>query len=60
MTEHLLHRLHVGPIPHEEGGQRMAQVVKPEAHLLAFFKHTRLHRSRSEMILDQHIGDAGL
>jgi hypothetical protein len=38
----------------------MTQVVEPEADLLAFLEHARLHRSRMEMIFGQHVGDAGL
>jgi hypothetical protein len=38
----------------------MTQVVKPEADLLAFLEHACLHRSRTEMIFDQHVGDARL
>jgi hypothetical protein len=38
----------------------MTQVVKPEADLLAFLEHACLHRSRKEMIFDQHVGDARL
>jgi hypothetical protein len=36
VEEHLQHRLHVGPLPHEEACQAMTQVMEPEADLLAF------------------------
>ena len=38
----------------------MTQVVEPEADLLSFLEHARLHCSRTEMIFDQHVRDAGL
>ncbi len=38
----------------------MTQVVEPEANLLAFFQHACFHRSRTEMIFDQHVRDTGL
>ena len=38
----------------------MTQVVEPEADLFTFLEHARLHRSRTEMIFDQHVGDARL
>jgi len=60
VAEHLLHRLHVRPLPHEEARQAVTQVVEPEAVLLAFLQHPRLHRSRTEIIFDQHIGYAWL
>jgi hypothetical protein len=56
VAEHLLHRLHIRPFPYEEARLTMTQVVKPEADLLAFLEHARLHRSRTEMIFDQHVG----
>jgi len=34
--------------------------VEPEADLLAFLEHARLHRSRTEMVFDQHVRDARL
>jgi hypothetical protein len=38
----------------------MTQVVEPEADLLAFLEHTHIHRSRTEIIFDQYVRDAGL
>jgi hypothetical protein len=60
VAEHFLHRLHVRPLPHEETRQAVAQVVEPEADLLSFFKHARLHRNRTEMIFHQHVRDTEL
>jgi hypothetical protein len=37
----------------------MTQVVEPEADVFAFLEPARLHRRRTEMIFDQHVGDAG-
>ncbi len=36
VAEHLLHNLHIRPFPNEGARQAMAQVVEPEADLLAF------------------------
>jgi hypothetical protein len=60
VAKYLLHCLHVGPLPHEEACQAMTEVVEPEADLLTFLEHARFHRSRTEMIFDQHVRDAGL
>jgi len=60
VAEHVLHRLEVRPFPNEEARQAMTQVVEPEADLLALLEHTHLHRSRTEVIFDQHVRDAGL
>ena len=59
VAEHRLHRLYVRPLPHKEARQAVSEVMEPEAHLLAFFKHTRLHGGRTEVIFNQHVRDPG-
>lgn len=60
VAEHLLYSLYVRPFPYEEARQAVPQVVEPEADLLTFLERACLHRSRAEMIFDQHVGDARL
>lgn len=59
MAEHLLHRFHVRPFPHKESRQAVAQVVEPEAYLLALPAHTRLHGNWTEIVFDEYVGHAG-
>src|SRR5208282_3725060 len=60
VAKHLLHSLHACcSFPNEEARQAVAQVVEPETHLLSFFKHARLHRSRTEIVFE-HVRDARL
>ena len=60
VAKHLLYSLHVCFLPNAKLAQAVAQVVEPEADVLAFLERASRHRSGTEIIFDQHVRDAGL
>ena len=60
VAEQGLNRFGVRSLTYEEARQRVTQIMEAEADGFSLFENARRHRSRSQMVLNQHVCDPRL